>query len=131
MDTPTILSRDTTMDENENKLIVIGLEGEDHDLLSITSFFSQASEYEENVDEPIGVENDEGNSVVDPYIEMEFATHEECYNFYNAYARLKGFGVGNGQTTWSRKKDAIISRIFVCDKKGFKFLKDKKKMVGM
>ncbi|XP_020244056.1 uncharacterized protein LOC109822288 isoform X1 [Asparagus officinalis] len=40
MDTPTILSRDTTMNEDENKLIALDLEGEDHDL-STTSFFSQ------------------------------------------------------------------------------------------
>ncbi|XP_020271889.1 protein FAR1-RELATED SEQUENCE 5-like [Asparagus officinalis] len=78
------------------------------------------------IDEPIGIENGEGNFVVDPYIGMEFSTHEEAYNFYNAYARLKGFGVRKGHTTWSRKKDAIISRIYVCDKEGFKFLKDKR-----
>ncbi|XP_020259036.1 protein FAR1-RELATED SEQUENCE 5-like [Asparagus officinalis] len=51
---------------------------------------------------------------------------DPAYNFYNAYARLKGFGVRKGHTTWSRKKDAIISRIYVCDKEGFKFLKDKR-----
>ncbi|XP_020262352.1 protein FAR1-RELATED SEQUENCE 5-like [Asparagus officinalis] len=126
MDTPTILSRDTTMVEDENKYIALDLEGEDYGLLSTTSFFSQASEHEQNVDEPIGVDNGEGNFVVDPYIGMKFSTHEEAYNFYNAYARLKGFGVRKGHTTWSRKKDTIISRIYVCDKEGFKFLKDKR-----
>ncbi|XP_020271636.1 protein FAR1-RELATED SEQUENCE 12-like [Asparagus officinalis] len=86
---------------------------------------TKASEHEENVNEPIGgVENDEDNFVVDPYIIMKFSTHEEAYNFYNAYARLKQFGVRKGYTTWSRKKDTIISRIFVCDKEGFTFLKD-------
>ncbi|XP_020253841.1 protein FAR1-RELATED SEQUENCE 5-like [Asparagus officinalis] len=114
------------MVEDENKCIALDLEIEDHDLLSTISFFSQASEHEENVDELIGVENGEGNFVVDPYIGMEFSTREEAYNFYNAYARLKRFGVRKGHTTWSRKKDAIISRIFVCDKEGFKFLKDKR-----
>ncbi|XP_020252221.1 protein FAR1-RELATED SEQUENCE 12-like [Asparagus officinalis] len=104
------------MVEDENKNIALDLEGEDHGLLSTTSFFSQASQHEPNVDEPIGIENGEGNFVVDPYIGMEFATHEEAYNFYNAYARLKRFGVRKGHTTWSRKKDAIISRIYVCDK---------------
>ena len=75
----------------------------------------------------MGVENGEDNlNSVDPYIGMEFSTHEEAYNFYNAYARLKGFGVRKGHTAWSRKKDAILSRIFVCDKEGFKSLKDKR-----
>ncbi|XP_020258402.1 protein FAR1-RELATED SEQUENCE 5-like [Asparagus officinalis] len=114
------------MDEDENKLIALNLEGEDHDLLSTTSFFSQASEHEENVDETIGVENGEGNYVVDPYIEMKFSTHEEDYNFYDAYARLKGFVIRKSHTSWSRKKYAIISRTFVCDKECFKFLKDKR-----
>ncbi|XP_020263191.1 protein FAR1-RELATED SEQUENCE 5-like [Asparagus officinalis] len=86
----------------------------------------KAFEHEENVDEPIGVKNGEGNFVVDLYIGMEFSTHDEAYNFYNAYARLKGFDVRKGHTTWSRKKDAVISRIFVCDMEGFKFLKDKR-----
>ena len=93
--------------------------------ISFVSLILQAFEHEENVDEPISVENGKGNLVVDPCIGMQFSTHEEGYNFYNAYARLKGFGVRKG-TTWSRKKDAIKSRIFVCGKEGFKFLKDKR-----
>ncbi|XP_020262940.1 protein FAR1-RELATED SEQUENCE 5-like [Asparagus officinalis] len=101
--------------------------GQDHDLLSTTWVPPQASEHEENGDELMGVENGEDNlNSVDPYIGMEFSTHEEAYNFYNAYARLKGFGVRKGHTAWSRKKDAILSRIFVCDKEGFKSLKDKR-----
>ncbi|XP_020272212.1 protein FAR1-RELATED SEQUENCE 5-like [Asparagus officinalis] len=100
---------------------------QDHDLLSTTWLPPQASEHEENGDELMGVENGEDNlNSVDPYIGMEFSTHEEAYNFYNAYARLKGFGVRKGHTAWSRKKDAILSRIFVCDKEGFKSLKDKR-----
>ncbi|XP_020243165.1 protein FAR1-RELATED SEQUENCE 5-like [Asparagus officinalis] len=114
------------MVEEENKYIALDLDGDDYGLLSTISFFSQASEHEQNVDEPIGVKNSEGNFVVDPYIGMKFSTHEEAYNFYNAYARLKGFSVRKGHTTWSRKKVAIISRIYVCDKEGFKFLKDKR-----
>ncbi|XP_020259983.1 protein FAR1-RELATED SEQUENCE 5-like [Asparagus officinalis] len=85
-----------------------------------------ASKHEENVDEPIGVENGKGNHVVDLYIGMEFSTYEECYNFYNAYARLKGFGFHKSHTFWSRKKDVIICRTFVCDKEGFKFLEYKR-----
>ncbi|XP_020245390.1 protein FAR1-RELATED SEQUENCE 5-like [Asparagus officinalis] len=86
----------------------------------------QASEREENVEEPIGVENSEGILVANPCIGMKFSTHEEGYNFYNAYTKLKAFGIRKGHTSWSRKKDAIIFRTFVCDKEGFKFLKDKR-----
>ncbi|XP_020270952.1 uncharacterized protein LOC109846139 [Asparagus officinalis] len=63
MDTPTILSRDTTMVEDENKYIALDLDGDDYGLLSTTSFFSQASEHEQNVDEPIGVENGEDKPI--------------------------------------------------------------------
>lgn len=61
-----------------------------------------------------------------PYSAKEFDTHEEAYDFYNSYAKLKGFGIRKSHTYWSKKKDIIISRTYVCDKKGFKNMKDKR-----
>lgn len=76
-----------------------------------------------NVDEAIHEANmqEEGNHatklnenlVVNPYFGMEFSSHEDAYNFYNGYARLKSFGIRKGHTEWSRKKYIVISRTFV------------------
>lgn len=83
---------------------------------------------------PLSIEDDDRRSsaqqkesLVDAlYIGKEFDTYEEAYGFYNSYAKLKGFGIRKGHTYWSKKKDTIISRTYVCNKEGFKNIKDRR-----
>lgn len=62
-----------------------------------------------------------------PSVGMEFPNIEAAYNFYNAYEKMRGFGVRRQSTNASKKPGGeIISKTFVCDKEGKKYLKDKR-----
>ena len=69
---------------------------------------------------------DKRKFAVSPCVGMEFSSHEEAYDFYNAYAKSKGFGIRRGHADRSKKDNEIITRYLVCDKEGLKYLKDKR-----
>nr|XP_040251966.1 protein FAR1-RELATED SEQUENCE 5-like [Aegilops tauschii subsp. strangulata] len=56
----------------------------------------------------------------DTVISQIFGSEEEGYNYYNAYARSKGFGVRKEELT--RKSDTNIAfrRLYVCSKEGYR-----------
>ncbi|KAK3021760.1 hypothetical protein RJ639_045703 [Escallonia herrerae] len=57
-----------------------------------------------------------------------FVNEDEAYNFYNLYARLKGFGFRKHWATRSRTTGKLIKRQFVCNKEGFRSSKDKRQI---
>uniref|UniRef100_A0A8I6WED3 Protein FAR1-RELATED SEQUENCE n=1 Tax=Hordeum vulgare subsp. vulgare TaxID=112509 RepID=A0A8I6WED3_HORVV len=70
----------------------------------------------------IDVDKAEENCVTDKIVPKEglcFHSEEEAYNFYNAYAKKKGFSV-----RWTHRKtradDTLCARYLVCNKEGVK-----------
>lgn len=62
------------------------------------------------------------NSLEDriPKVGMKFCTEEEAYNFYNAYARDKGFSIRRSNS-YNVKNTTIIKNItFCCSHVGIK-----------
>ncbi|KAK3043800.1 hypothetical protein RJ639_000499 [Escallonia herrerae] len=57
-----------------------------------------------------------------------FVNEDEAYNFYNLYARLKGFGIRKHWATRSRTTGKLIKRQFVCNKEGFRSSKDNRQI---
>uniref|UniRef100_A0A0E0L1Q0 FAR1 domain-containing protein n=1 Tax=Oryza punctata TaxID=4537 RepID=A0A0E0L1Q0_ORYPU len=60
---------------------------------------------------------EEDNVALDEYwniVKMNFQTEDECYNFYNSYARRKGFSVRKDIVRREKRVGAIQSRRFVC-----------------
>ncbi|KAK3004791.1 hypothetical protein RJ639_019924 [Escallonia herrerae] len=53
-----------------------------------------------------------------------FVNEDDAYNFYNLYARLKGFAIRKHWATRSRTTGKLIKRQFVCNKEGFRSSKD-------
>ncbi|EOA29923.1 hypothetical protein CARUB_v10013017mg [Capsella rubella] len=66
-----------------------------------------------------GIGEDEGDSVVEPYVGLEFDTAEEARDYYNSFATRTGFKVRTGQLYRSRTDGTVSSRRFVCSKEGF------------
>ncbi|XAR51681.1 hypothetical protein NMG60_11006381 [Bertholletia excelsa] len=65
--------------------------------------------------------------VVEPSLEMEFASEEDAKNFYNAYAKQTGFSIRVNSYYRSKKDNSIISREFCCSKEGFRRVRSEKK----
>ncbi|XP_077241931.1 protein FAR1-RELATED SEQUENCE 5-like [Tasmannia lanceolata] len=57
-------------------------------------------------------------STQEPYLGMRFNSHEEACQFYNEYARRKGFGTRKGNSERSRIDNSVISKKFLCCKEG-------------
>lgn len=76
-----------------------------------------------NLEENVGTEDDGSNL---PILGMIFSTDEDAFNFYNNYARSKGFGIRLRYSHKSNKTNKIYRRRYVCSKEGFKNLKDKR-----
>ncbi|KAL4302916.1 hypothetical protein GQ457_10G007550 [Hibiscus cannabinus] len=49
---------------------------------------------------------------------LKWKTLEDCIEFYNTYAKVKGFGVRLGQSVKSRKDGHFISKKLLCRKEG-------------
>lgn len=64
-------------------------------------------------------EGNEGQSKNEPYVGLKFNSASEAYEFYHAYAAIKGFRVRIGQLFRSKLDGSITSRRFVCSKEGF------------
>ena len=63
----------------------------------------------------------------DKFIGKQFLSDMEAYNFYNCFARNRGFSVRRKGTDKSRKPPyEIICRKFCCNKEGLKKLCDKR-----
>ena len=63
----------------------------------------------------------------DKFLGKQFLSHMEAYNFYNSFARNRGFSVRRKGTDKSRKPPhEIICRKFCCNKEGLKKLCDKR-----
>ncbi|GAV85850.1 FAR1 domain-containing protein [Cephalotus follicularis] len=60
------------------------------------------------------------NSAKIPYINQEFDSFDDAYNFYNLYALKKGFGTRKSSSNKSAVTRDVIFKRFVCDKEGFK-----------
>ena len=61
------------------------------------------------------------------FVGKQFFTDEEAYNFYNSYARNRGFGLRRKGIDKSRRPPhKVICRKFCCNKEGLKKLCDKR-----
>ena len=49
-----------------------------------------------------------------------FGSEEEGYNYYNAYALSKGFGVRKEELTRKSDTDIAFRRLYVCSKEGYR-----------
>lgn len=66
---------------------------------------------------------EEDNVALDEYwniVQMNFQTEDECYNFYNSYAKRKGFSVRKDIVRREKRVGAIEYRRFVCSKEGIR-----------
>ncbi|KAJ4956733.1 hypothetical protein NE237_013516 [Protea cynaroides] len=62
----------------------------------------------------------------EPYNGLQFVSEDEAYEFYNAYAKEKGFSIRKSRVERSRIDKSIISRKYVCTHEGFPWTKDKR-----
>jgi len=65
-------------------------------------------------------------------VEKTFLSEDNGYEFFNAFARNKGFSLRKGKVTRAPNKDDISSRQYLCSKAGarqpkFLIMKDKKR----
>ena len=56
----------------------------------------------------------------DMVISQIFGSEEEGYNYYNAYARSKGFGVRKEELTRKSGTNIAFRRLYVCCKEGYR-----------
>lgn len=99
------------MEENSN---VIG----SHESEAIHDMFSN-----------LGAENE----ALDEYwkiVQMTFESEEDSYNFYNAYAKKKGFSVRKDIVRHEKKIGEIFYRRFVCSKEGIRDEGPKPRLCG-
>ncbi|XP_043703502.1 protein FAR1-RELATED SEQUENCE 5-like isoform X2 [Telopea speciosissima] len=68
--------------------------------------------------------------IIEPTMDMEFASEEDARNFYNAYAKQMGFSIRVNSYYRSKKDNSIISREFCCSKEGFRREKRARKIVS-
>ncbi|WCJ37258.1 Far-red impaired responsive (FAR1) family protein [Euphorbia peplus] len=60
------------------------------------------------------------NSIVEPYIGMEFISRDDAREYYIAYGRRTGFTVRIHHNRRSRVNNSVIGQDFVCSKEGFR-----------
>jgi len=70
--------------------------------------------------EPTQVENCTEDRI--PKVGMKFCTEEEAYQFYNAYARDKGFSIRRSSSHNVKNSTTINNRTFCCSREGIKSL---------
>lgn len=51
-------------------------------------------------------------------VQRTFSSDEECYEFFNKFAKSKGFSVRKSKVRHSKSTGAIITRQFLCPKAG-------------
>lgn len=54
----------------------------------------------------------------------------EAYDFYDKYAKTRGFGIPRNSSSYSRKLNAVCRKVYVCDKEGAKRTCDDAKQKG-
>ncbi|XP_043716929.1 protein FAR1-RELATED SEQUENCE 12-like [Telopea speciosissima] len=62
----------------------------------------------------------------EPYTGLQFGSEDEAYEFYNAYAKEKGFSIRKSRIERSRVDKSVLSRKYVCAHEGFHWTKDKR-----
>ncbi|PRQ38908.1 putative transcription factor FAR family [Rosa chinensis] len=67
----------------------------------------------------IGSTDDEGESILEPYVGLAFDSADGAREFYTLYAARTGFKVRIGQLYRSRTDGTVSARRFVCSKEGF------------
>lgn len=92
---------------------------------STDSYFEGVEVEYEDIDNANNCD-DGGHNGVEPREGMEFPTYIATYNFYNTYARVKGFSVRISSSNYSRKTRELISKTFLCNKEGKKSEHDKR-----
>ncbi|XP_020261774.1 protein FAR1-RELATED SEQUENCE 5-like [Asparagus officinalis] len=81
---------------------------------------------QEKINHVNSIDNGKSN-IVEPWIEMEFPTYIAAYDYYNDYAKIKGFSVRISSGNYSKKEGKeLISKKFVCNKEGLKSTNDKR-----
>ncbi|KAK8952298.1 hypothetical protein KSP39_PZI003797 [Platanthera zijinensis] len=60
------------------------------------------------------------NTILEPFIGLQFDDLDSVYNFYNAYARSVGFRIRKNSSAKSQLSKELIWKNFVCDKTGMK-----------
>ncbi|KAK9933524.1 hypothetical protein M0R45_020719 [Rubus argutus] len=63
--------------------------------------------------------DDEGESILEPYVGLAFDSADGAREFYTLYAARIGFKVRIGQLYRSRTDGSVSARRFVCSKEGF------------
>ncbi|EYU40670.1 hypothetical protein ABFS82_14G059000 [Erythranthe guttata] len=66
------------------------------------------------------VNNNEGNSDREPYVDMEFDSEEAAKVFYDAYATHMGFTMRVDAFRRSMRDGGVVWRRLVCNKEGFR-----------
>ncbi|XP_010277381.1 PREDICTED: protein FAR1-RELATED SEQUENCE 12-like isoform X2 [Nelumbo nucifera] len=66
------------------------------------------------------------NLVSEPYIGLQFSCEDEAYEYYNAYAKEKGFSIRKSRVERSKVDKSVLSRKYVCAHEGFRWTKDKR-----
>ncbi|KAK9096064.1 hypothetical protein Sjap_021561 [Stephania japonica] len=62
----------------------------------------------------------------EPYTGLSFRSEEAAYEFYNAYAKEKGFSIRKSHIQRSRVDRSVISREYVCANQGFRSTNDRR-----
>ncbi|KAK8990997.1 hypothetical protein V6N11_062023 [Hibiscus sabdariffa] len=73
------------------------------------------------------IEQSRVETVPKPYVGMEFESPDDAQQYYNKYARSKGFGTRKNRIFRSRTNKIMIAREFVCSKEGLRAKKYLKK----
>ncbi|KAI3984055.1 hypothetical protein MKX01_035182 [Papaver californicum] len=62
----------------------------------------------------------------EPFVGLRFSSEDEAYEFYNAYAKEKGFSIRKSHIQRSRVDRSVISREYVCANQGFRSMNDRR-----
>ncbi|KAI3830645.1 hypothetical protein MKW92_011917 [Papaver armeniacum] len=62
----------------------------------------------------------------EPFVGLRFSSEDEAYEFYNAYAKEKGFSIRKSHIQRSRVDRSVISREYVCANQGFRSTNDRR-----
>ncbi|KAL4385753.1 hypothetical protein GQ457_15G014850 [Hibiscus cannabinus] len=96
------------------------------DLIEINEVEEDCEFAEEDAIE-YAIEQSRVETVPKPYIGMEFESPDDAQQYYNKYARSKGFGTRKNRIFRSRTNNVMIAREFVCSKEGLRAKKYLKK----
>jgi hypothetical protein len=62
------------------------------------------------------MDDENGQTIIQPEVGMCFESEVDAYNMYNTFARKSGFSVRKSDTKYRPSDKSLYSKLFVCNK---------------